>query len=211
MSLSVYMASEITRKSVSTYLVWSRKMRLGYQICIYLFVCFITKSFLTYSYFPPTPALSNIYRPLSSSMCSITPETANVCSSYNRMHGPGIACWFSDRSNCSHWSFEAAVLPNNPNIYTDQWEPIVMYHSITFTLLALIQLCSPRCCIYQAQLSWGYRFCETIGSTMNVMGIECWQVNISTGNVSVPRNSKQSINPMFTPIYDITPGFTRLK
>ena len=32
------------------------------------------------------------------------------------------------------------------NIYTDQWEPIVMYHSITFLLLlVLIQLCSPCC------------------------------------------------------------------
>ena len=98
-----------------------------------LFVCFISKSFLTYSFFPPTPALSTISRPLSSSMCSITPETANVCSSYNRMRGPGIGCWFSDRSNCNHWSFEAAVLPINPNVYTDQWEHIVMYHSITFT------------------------------------------------------------------------------
>ena len=39
---------------------------------------------------------------------------------------------------------------------------------------------------------------------MNVMGIECWQVNITTGNVSVPWNSKQSINPMFTQIYDTT-------
>ena len=82
-----------------------------------LFVCYITKSFLTYSFLPPTPALSTISRPLSSSMCSITPETANVCSSYNRMRGPGIGCWFSDRSNCSHWSFEAAVLPINPNNY----------------------------------------------------------------------------------------------
>ena len=40
------------------------------------------------------------------------------------MRGPGIGCWLSDCSNCSHWSFEAAVLPINPNIYTDQWEPI---------------------------------------------------------------------------------------
>ena len=55
----------------------------------------------------------------------------------------GIGCWFSDHSNCSHWSFEATVLPINPNIYTDQWEPIVLYHSNT--LLVLIQLCSPRC------------------------------------------------------------------
>ena len=103
---------------------------MKYNYC--LFVCCITKSFLTYLFFPPTPALSTISRPLSTSMCSITPETANVCSSYNRMRGPGISCWFSDRSNCSHWSFEAAVLPINPNIYADQWEPIVMYHSITF-------------------------------------------------------------------------------
>ena len=66
-------------------------------------------------------------------MCSITPETANVCCSYNRMRGPGIGCWFSDHSNCSHWSFEAAVLPINPNIYSDQWEHIIIYHSITFT------------------------------------------------------------------------------
>ena len=90
----------------------------------HMFVRFITKSFLTYSFYPPTPALSAISRSLSSSMCSITPETANVCSSYNLMRGPGIGCWLSDRSNCSHCSFEAAVLPINPNIYTDQWEPI---------------------------------------------------------------------------------------
>ena len=83
-----------------------------YQFC--LFVCFIIKSFLTYSFFSPTPALSTISRPLSRSMCSITPETANVGSSYNRMRGPGIGCWFSDRSNCSHWSLTLTF-------YTDQW------------------------------------------------------------------------------------------
>ena len=95
-------------------------------IC-FCFVCFITKSFLTYSFFPPTPALSTISRPLSSSMFSITPATANVCSSYNRMRGPGIGCWFSDRSNCSHLSFEAVVLPINPNIYTDQCTTLLLF------------------------------------------------------------------------------------
>ena len=89
-----------------------------------LFVCFITKSFLTYSFFSPTPALSTISRPLSSSMCSITPETANVGSSYNRMRGPGIGWWFSDRSNCSPRSFTLT--------FTDQWEHIAIYHSIYF-------------------------------------------------------------------------------
>ena len=105
--------------------------------CVYslliLFVRFITKSFLTYSFVLPTPTLSTICRPLSSYMCSITPETVNVGSSYSHMRGPGVGYWLSDRSNCSHWSFEAAVLPINPNIYTDQWEPIVIYHSITLT------------------------------------------------------------------------------
>ena len=104
---------------------------IWFETC--LFVCFITKSFLTYSFVLPTPTLSTICRPLSSYTCSITPETVNVGSSYSHMRGPGVGCWLSDRSNCSHWSFEAAVLPINPNIYTDQWEPIVIYHSITLT------------------------------------------------------------------------------
>ena len=46
------------------------------------------------------------------------------------MRGPGIGCWFSDRPNCSCRSFEAAVLPINPNIDTDQWEPFIIYHFI---------------------------------------------------------------------------------
>ena len=57
----------------------------------------------------------------------------NVGSSYSHIRGPGVGCWLSDRSNCSHWSFEAAALPINANIYTDQWEPIVIYHYITLT------------------------------------------------------------------------------
>ena len=101
-----------------------------YCFC-FVFVCFITKSFLTFVL--PTPTLSTICGPLSSYTFSITPETVNVGSSYSHMRGPGVGCWLSDRSNCSHWSFEAAVLPINPNIYTDQWEPIVIYHSITLT------------------------------------------------------------------------------
>ena len=51
-----------------------------------------------------------VCRPLSSYMCSITPEIANVGSSYSHMRGPGVGCWLSDRSNCSHWSFECCRL-----------------------------------------------------------------------------------------------------
>ena len=75
----------------------------------------------------PTPDLSIIFRPWSSYMCAITPDTAKAGSSYNHMRGPCIGSWFSDRSNCSQWSFEAAVLPIHPNICTDQWEAIVLY------------------------------------------------------------------------------------
>ena len=102
----------------------------------WLFVCFITESFLTYSFFPPTPALSTISWPLSSSMCSITPETVNVGSSYNCVRGPGIGCWFSDRSNCSHWSLAL--------IFTLTSENLLLYTTLLL-LLVLIQLCSPRC------------------------------------------------------------------
>ena len=120
------------KKQVQTYVSKTTLCTHIHQ-CLNLFVCFITKSFLTYSFVLPTPTLSTVCRPLSSYVCSITQETANVGSSYSHMRGPGVGCWFSYRSNCSHWSFEAAVLPINPNIYTDQWEPIVIYHSITFT------------------------------------------------------------------------------
>ena len=90
-----------------------RRKHLEFQ---FLFVCFITKSFLTYSFFSPTPALSTISRPLSSSMCSITPETANVGRGYNPMRGPGIGCWFSDRSNCSHWSLTLTFTLTSENL-----------------------------------------------------------------------------------------------
>ena len=103
------------------------------SINVSLVVCFITKSFMTYSFLSPTPALSTISRPLSSSMCSITPETANVGSSYNRMRGPGIGCWFSDRSNCSHWSLTLTFTLTSENL------------SLCTTLLLLLVL---------IQLSW---------------------------------------------------------
>ena len=132
------------------HMAWETMIK-SYYIFVCLF-CFITKSFLTYSFFPPTHALPTISRPLSSSMCSITRERANVCRSCNCMQDPDIGCWFSDRSNCSHWSFEAAVLPINPNIYTDQWEPIVMYHSITFTFTGPYTTMQPTLLTYWLQL-----------------------------------------------------------
>ena len=69
-------------------------------------------------------------------MCSITPETANVGSSYNRMRGPGIGCWFSDRSNSSHSSLTLTFTLTSENL---------SLYTTLLLLLVLIQLCSPRC------------------------------------------------------------------
>ena len=115
---------------------WSLKCQYS-ETCLWrppngilVVVCFITKSFLTYSFFPPIPALSTISRPLSSSMCSITPETANVGNSYNRMRGPGIGCWFSDRSNCNHWSLTLTFTLTSENIslYTTLLLVLILIH-----------------------------------------------------------------------------------
>ena len=72
-------------------------------------------------------------------MCSITPETAKVASSSSHMQGPGIGCWFSDSSNCSHWSFEARITLT----FTLTSENQSLYITLLL-LLVVIQLCSPR-------------------------------------------------------------------
>ena len=89
-------------------------------------------------FFSPTPALSTISRPLSSSMCSITPETANVGSSYNRMRGPGIGCWVSERSNCSRRSLTLTftLTSENLSLYT------TLLHLLVLIQLSWLQLLS---------------------------------------------------------------------
>ena len=85
----------------------SRSRNIGSLSYLVFVVCWfvsLLSHFWLIHFFSPAPVLSTISRPLSSSMCSITPETANVGSTYNRIRGPGIGCWFSDHSNCSHWS-----------------------------------------------------------------------------------------------------------
>ena len=105
------------------------------MIMLLLFVSLLSHLWFIH-FIPPTPALSTISRPLSSSMCSITPETTNVGSSYDRMRCPGISCWFSYRSNCSHWSLILTFTLTSENI---------SLYTTLLPLLVLIQLCSPRC------------------------------------------------------------------
>ena len=64
-------------------------------------------------------------------MCLITPETANVDISYNRMRGSGIGCWFSDRSNCSHWSLTLifTLTSENLSLYTTLSLLLVLYNN----------------------------------------------------------------------------------
>ena len=103
----------------------------GYLFCLFvcLFVSLLSHFWLIH-FHPPTPALSTISRPLSSSMSSITPETANVGSSYNRMRVPGIGCWFSDHSNCSHWSLTLTftLTSENLSLYATLLLVLVLIH-----------------------------------------------------------------------------------
>ena len=65
-------------------------------------------------------------------MCSMTPETAKVSSSYSHKRGPGIGCWFSDHSNnpcCWHVNFKycriQGVDNNNWGLYCRH--PLLLY------------------------------------------------------------------------------------
>ena len=67
-------------------------------------------------------------------MCSFTPETANVGSSYNRMRGPGFGCWVSNcshSSNCSHRSLTLTFTLTSENL---------SLYTTLLLLLVLIQL-----------------------------------------------------------------------
>ena len=102
--------------------LWFAISRTSYVYC--LFVSLLSHFWLIH-FFPRIPALSTIPKPLSSSMCTITPETANVGSSYNRMRGPG----FSDRSNCSHWSLTLTFTLTSENLwYTTLLPVLVLTH-----------------------------------------------------------------------------------
>ena len=104
---------------------------------------FLLQSHFWLIHFPPTHAFTNDMYVLSSYMCSITLGTAQICSSYSHMPGPGICCWCSDYSRCSHWNFRANALPINRSIYIYQCEHITIHHSIT--LLAVMWPYSPAC------------------------------------------------------------------
>ena len=67
-----------------------------------LIPCWFIHLFLTYGF-------TNHMWELSSYMWSNTPGSTNVSSSYNRIRGSGVSCWFPDHSKCSYWSLKAAV------------------------------------------------------------------------------------------------------
>ena len=102
----------------------------------------------------------------------------NVGSSYNRMRGPGIGCWFSDCSNSSYWSLTLTLTCENLSLYT--------------TLLLLLVLCSPRCwhptTVVQGvnNHNWGLdcRRCYCIrvcwGRPRRIFHFSCWLGQLST-------------------------------
>ena len=112
----------------STYIDYWYFQAAWWFVC--LFVSLLSHFWLIHL-FSPTPAFSTISRTLSSSMCSIIPETANVGSSYNHMRGPGIGCWVSDRSNCSHRSLTLTLTLTSEKLWL---------YTTLILLLVLIQL-----------------------------------------------------------------------
>ena len=129
---------------------------------------------------------------MSSYKCSITPETAKVSSGHSHMRGLGICHWFSDLSNGSHWSFEAAVLQIYPNNYIDQCEPLytILYHywslcsyatlGADILLITVVQgvgnRCWDLCChhCYRICICWVcsnriYRFLRWLGQLSTVL------------------------------------------
>ena len=104
------------------------------------------------------------------------------------MRGPRICRWCPDRSNCNHWSLEAAVLSNNPNFYTDQCEFISVDVYITLQLvIRQIDLYNAHfdfnCCRGGGNHYWGvycrrgYRFYIWWRSTTSCM------MTSSSGNI----------------------------
>ena len=107
----------------------------------YLFVSFLSHFWLTH--FSHAPTLSIYVGRIKLHVFNYAIDNQGR-SSHGDMRGPGIRCYFLDRSNCSHWRFQAVELPMIPNIYTDdQCEPIIIYNFII--LMVVLQPCSPRC------------------------------------------------------------------
>ena len=163
MSYEIHLPSYIPR----CCRIYLALLLLVYTTTVCLFLCFITKSFLTYSFFfSPTPALSTISRSLSSSMCSITPETANVGSSYNRMRGPGISAQDRFPMHKVHgtvdflmftilWSINPATINslNHPHAYSllylcmlyEHDEREYQWYNPIISFIALRILSDPQC------------------------------------------------------------------
>ena len=103
--------------------IWKNAL-LWITICLFcLFVSLLSHLWLIHLFY-----IHILYQPYVG-LCQAT----CIQSHQRQPTSAGVGCWFSYRSNCSHWSFKATVLPISPNIYTDQREPIITYHSITFT------------------------------------------------------------------------------
>ena len=158
---------------------------------IFFFVSLLSHFWLIH-FLSPTPTLSTKGKPLSSYMCSITPETANVCSSYSHMRGPGIGCWFSDRSNCSHSSFKDTVLPIYPNISLtsdslSSYTSLLLYWSLYNCAAYAADILTPTTAVQGVDIhSWGlycrrcYCICVCWGRSSRIFHFSHWLGQLSS-------------------------------
>ena len=152
-------------------------------------------------------------RPLSSYMYSITPETAKVGSSYSHMRSPGIGCWFSDRSNCSHWCFEAAVLTltftltsENLSLYTT----LLLYLSLYNYAAHAAHILTPTTVVQGVDNhSWGlycrrcYCICTWWGRSSRIFHFSRWLGQLRT---ALTKDESPHTGYTFTPwVVSFTP------
>ena len=104
-----------------------------------VFVSLLTDLWLIHL-FSPRPVDTNHIEASSNNMCSITPESVKVSSSYNHMWDASI-CFCQDHYNCSHWGIETAA--GQP--WRLRWW-VWSYHYILLYLLVFKSQYSRFCC-----------------------------------------------------------------
>ena len=112
-----------------------------YKTC--LFVCFITKSFLTYSFVLPTPTLSTICRPCQATCVqshqrqptsAVAIATCEVQVSAADSHTVPTVTTGVSKPLCCRLTLISTLTSENLSLYIT-----------LLPLLVVIQLCSPRC------------------------------------------------------------------
>ena len=144
-------------------------------------------------------------------MFSITPETANVGSNYNRMRGLSIGCWFSDCSNCSHLSLTLTFTLTSENLI-----PLYYFYWSLYKYAAhAVDILTPTTVVQGLDNhSWGlycrscYCICVSWGRSSQILHFSRWLGQLST---VLTKDESPHTGYTFTPwVVSFTPPSIRL-